>query len=47
MLYVDVSTSTGLDPRGVTCGEDSNTQVSKEFLKKSNLVIKELMNAYL
>jgi len=47
MLSADVSASTGLDPREVTCGEDSNAQVRKEFLRKSNLVIKGLMNAYL
>jgi len=47
MLFVGVSASTGLDPRGVTCGEDSDAQVSKEFLKKSNLMIKGLMNLYL
>jgi len=47
MLYVGILASIGLDPRGVTCGEDSNAQVSKEFLKRSNLVIKELIYAYL
>jgi len=31
MLFVGVSAWTGLDPRGVTCGEDSNAQVSKEL----------------
>jgi len=47
MLSAGVSLWTGLDPRGVTCGEDSDAQVSKEFSEKSNLVIKGLMNAYL
>jgi len=36
-----------LDPGGVTCGEDSDDQVSQKVLKKSNLVIKGLMNVYL
>jgi len=47
MLYAGVSAGTVLNPRGVTCGEDSDAQASKEFSGKSNLVIKGLMNAYL
>jgi len=47
MLSASVSAWTGLDPRGVTCEENSDAQVSKEFSEKSNLVIKGLMNAYL
>jgi len=44
---VGISVWTGLDPRRVTCGRDSGAQVSKRTLKKSNLVIKGIMNAYL
>jgi len=33
MLAADVSAWTDLDPRGVTCGEDSDAQVSKELSK--------------
>jgi len=29
MLFTSTSAWTGLDPRGVTCGEDSDAQVSK------------------
>jgi len=47
MPSAGITTWTGLDPRGVTCGEDSNAQVSQTILKKSNLVIKGLMNVYL
>jgi len=47
MLSVDISVWTSLDPRGVTCREDSNAQVGKRTLRKSNLVIKGVMNAYL
>jgi len=47
VCYPQVSASTDPDQRGVTCGEDFDAQVSKRFLRKSNLVIKGLMNAYL
>jgi len=33
MSSAGVSAWTGLDPIGVTCGEDSDAQVSKEFLE--------------
>ena len=33
MLSVGISVWTGLDSRGVTCGEDSDAQVSKELLE--------------
>jgi len=36
-----------LGPWGVTYGEDSDDQVSQQMLRKSNLMIKGLMNAYL
>jgi len=40
MLFAGILAWTGLNPRGVTCGEDFDAQVSKEFSEKSNLVIK-------
>jgi len=46
MLYVGVLASIGLTREGLLV-EKTNAQVSKEFLKRSNLVIKGLMNAYL
>jgi len=47
VCHPQVSASTGPVLIGVTCGEDSDAQVSKGFLRKSNLVIKGLMNVYL
>jgi len=47
MPFAGITAWIGLDLRGVTCREDSNAQVSQRILRKSNLVIKGVMNAYL
>jgi len=41
MLSVGMSVWTGLDPRGVTCGEDFDAQASKELLESQISLLRD------